>query len=494
MNFIEALKNITNIQQTENGADGYKSTGHPFTDFLYKVSSLRSEEVDEIKEDAEEILNNEYILRFLMYIRNPRNGIGERRTARILLRELFVNHDWKNKKECLDYTINHLYDYGRADDVICIFYQTKYFSDVCKSLKATLENDLKVMEKNGSITLLAKWMPSVNTSSKDTVEMAKAIIKEFGWSEKQYRITLSKLRKYTNVVERQMSHQEWDKIDYEKVPSLANLRYEKAFMEHDTVRRSEYLKKLANGEAKINSSVNFPSDIVCRYRNDRSHKYNETYEQLWKNLADIEALDNTIVVRDDSGSMCCRVGTSSTEAIDVATALAIYCGEHCNGDYKNKCITFSETPRYLDFSKYTTLKDKMKFLFRHCEIANTDIKAVFTLILNTAKNNKLNQEDLPEQILIISDMEFDAGANFKGNPIEESRKEFEEAGYKLPKLIFWNVNSRTKTIPVKENELGVFLISGFSPMVLDLIKGIDQEKAIREKLDKEYNEVPLLSF
>ena len=233
MNFIEALKNVTNIQQTENGASGYKSTGHPFTDFLYKVSSLRSEEVDEIKEDAEEILNNEYILRFLMYIRNPRNGIGERRTARILLRELFVNHDWKNKKECLDYTINHLDDYGRADDIICIFYQTKYFSDVCKFLKATLENDLKVMEKSGSITLLAKWMPSVNTSSKDTVEMAKAIIKEFGWNEKQYRTTLSKLRKYTNVVERQMSHQEWDKIDYEKVPSLANLRYEKAFMEHN---------------------------------------------------------------------------------------------------------------------------------------------------------------------------------------------------------------------------------------------------------------------
>ena len=355
------------------------------------------------------------------------------------------------------------------------------------------------MKNNAQITLLAKWMPSINTSSKETKEMAKEFCMDFKWSEKRYRKNLSELRKYLKVTERQMSLNEWKEIDYEAVPSLANLRYKDAFLRHDEERRKEYLDKLSKGEAKINSSVNFPHDVVHKYTSTRywcgryyTLKYDETLEQLWKNLKQIDGLKDTLVVRDDSGSMTNHVGNSNVTALEVATALGIYCAEHCRDSYKNKIITFSETPRYLDFSDKTTLCDELIYLYRHSEVANTNIRAVFQLILKTAIDNKLKQEDLPKQILIISDMEFDQGASYIGNPIEESQVEYKKYGYTVPKLIFWNVNSRTNTVPIKTNELGVYLLSGFSPNVLNILSdGLDNQfEALIKELDKKYKDVP----
>lgn len=353
------------------------------------------------------------------------------------------------------------------------------------------------MENNAPITLLAKWMPSINTSSSNARHDARYFARHFKWSEKEYRQNLSKLRKYLKVTERKMSLQEWNEIDYEKVPSLANLRYKDAFLKHDKERREEYLNKLAKGEVKINSSVNFPHDVVHKYSSSNGwnislQKYDEALEQLWKSLKNIPGLKDTLVVRDDSGSMKIHIGRTNVTSLEVATALGIYCAEHCSDVYKNKIISFSEYPQYLDFSKHISLHDKLAYLYDHDEVANTNIRKVFQLILETAIDNKLKQEDLPKQILIISDMEFDEGADFEGNPIEESQKEFEKYGYKVPKLIFWNVNSRTNTIPIKTNELGVYLLSGFSPNVLNILSdGLDNQfEVLIKELDKKYQEVP----
>lgn len=510
MNFTEALNNTTsNISHTENGMQGYKTTNSPYLDFLYKVSSLRKEDENKLALEIFNFIENleqnkEYLLKFILYIRDPRNGLGERRTGRKLLSNLFIKFDFLNKEEVFNWILNHLQDYGRWDDLIDLLVSLRgydyYYRKVINKIKLTLETDLKLIQDNKPISSLAKWMPSINTSFADTKALANMLREDFGWTGKQYRKTLSKLRKYLKITERQMSLNEWKEIDYEKVPSLANLRYKDAFLRHDEERRKEYLNKLSKGEVKINSSVNFPHDIIHKYTQStnwyiKTKDYDETLEQLWKNLKQIDGLKDTLVVRDDSGSMITPVGNSNITALEVATALGIYCAEHCSDSYKNKIISFSSKPKYLDFSDKNTLHDKLEYLYKHSEIANTNIRAVFQLILKTAIDNNLKPEELPKQILIISDMEFDEGTSYVGNPIEESQVEYEKYGYKVPKLVFWNINSGTNTIPVEENELGVYLLSGFSPNVLSMLESddLDPLKALFKELDKKYKEAPEIS-
>ena len=518
MNFTNALNNtVNNISYTENGMQGYKSIDNPYLDFLYKISSFRGKSEEELNKIAFDFINSleeselrKYFLKFILYIRDPRNGLGERALGRELLAVLFKYFDFENKEDIFTWIVNRLYDYGRWDDYVSLvqdFYLTEFgcqenkegvphIQQLVLSLKKTLEDDLKNIEIDASATLLAKWMPSINTSSHTTRNWAKFFVRQFGWSEKQYRQTLSKLRKYLKVTERQMSLQEWNEIDYEKVPSLANLRYKDAFLKHDKERREEYLNKLAKGEAKINSSVNFPHDVVHKYNSkgwaNAVSYYDESLEQLWKNLKEVPGLKDTLVVRDDSGSMVIHIGRTNVTSLEVATALGIYCAEHCSDAYKNKVISFSENPKYLDFSDKVSLHDKLDYLYSHSEFANTNIRKVFQLILKTAIDNKLKPEDLPKQILIISDMEFDDGVDFEGNPIEEAQKEFEKYGYRVPKLIFWNVNSRTNTVPIKTNELGVYLLSGFSPNVLNILAdGLNNQfEALIKELDRKYQEAP----
>ena len=522
MEFIDALKSTTgNVSYTENGMQGYKTSGNAYTDFLYKVTSFRNKDDLDTREECLDFISSfensqdkKYLLKFIFYIRDPRNGVGERALGRQLLATLFEDFNFENKEEIFKWVVNNLYDYARWDDLIYLMQSlysinceaadnetfSKHLMMIVDYLKSTLENDLKMLHEKKPVTLLAKWMPSINASSQSSKSQAKFLITRFGWSEKQYRQTLSKLREYLKVTERQMSLNEWEQIDYEKVPSLANLRYKDAFLKHDEKRRLEYLSKLAKGETKINSSVNFPHDIVhayslTNYDYDTAavKAYDDTLEQLWKNLKQIDGLKDTLVVRDDSGSMTSRIGNkSAVTALEAATALGIYCSEHCSDEYKNKVISFSWTPRYLDFSSCDNLHDKLVYLYKHSEVDSTDIRKVFQLILKTAIDNRLKQEDLPKQILIISDMEFDEGVYYSGNPLEESQLEFKKYGYQLPKLVFWNVCGRTNTIPMTQNDLGVYLISGFSPNVLNIVfEGAENQfESLKKILDTTYSKVP----
>lgn len=509
MNLAEALDNTS---VTENGMTGFKSAGEAYTDFMYKVSSFRNIHTEEgrkafVADLFKSELNKDksYLLKFIIYLRDPRNGLGERELGRYMLSYLFSHYVWDDKSQTFDFILKNLFDYGRWDDLFEVFCKEYtetnrlYYSAVFNYCRKTLENDLKLAKNNKSVTLLAKWMPSINTSSEETRKLARRIIKTIGWTEKKYRKTLTYLRNYLKVVEHRMSANEWDKIDYGAVPSLANIRYKDAFMSHDRERRTAYLKKLSTGEAKINSKVNFPHDVVHAYSSDswwEVKDYDETLEQLWKNLPEIKGFENTLVVRDDSGSMTSTIGGTRMTALDVATGLGIYCAEHCGDSYKNKIISFSDNPKYLDFSNKRTLHDKLEYLRLHSEVGCTNIEKVFELILSTAVRNHLKQEDLPKQIIIISDMEFDEGCNYSriSNPIEQAQIEFRKYGYQVPRLIFWNVNGRTNTIPVTQNKLGVWLISGFSPRILDILDiGLEnQEKALLELLDEKFKEIPYI--
>lgn len=489
-NFAKALEktidDVYNVSVTENGALGYNTTNKPLLDMNFKISSYRNREVHEIVNDFREAYYTDPVLamQWLFYVRDCREGVGERRLFRAIMKWIAIREPLVAIK-----VIPFIPTYGRFDDLLELIDEVNptVREEALSFIKEQLAEDINNCLDNKPISLLAKWLPSANASSKETKAKAGIIRKYLGISEKKYRKTLTSLRKYSNVVEVKMSAKEWDKIDYEAVPSKANLVYNSAFLRNDEVRRREYLEQVASGEKQIHSSVLFPHEIVNKYR--RNSTVDDTLEALWKALPDlVEGNSNTIVVADGSGSMTTPVDSSSgTRALDVANALSIYFSERASGQFKDKYITFSERPKFVDLSQANSLRGKIGVANRHNEVANTNIEAVFDLILDTAIEYDMPQSELPQNILIISDMEFDICARC-GKPFrtvfdqerylveKPSKKLFEviseryrEAGYKMPRLVFWNVASRTNTIPLKENELGVALVSGFSTNLVKMV-------------------------
>ena len=231
--------------------------------------------------------------------------------------------------------------------------------------------------------------------------------------------------------------------------------------------------------------------------NELKNKY-EALEQMWISLTDIGNIENTIVVADGSGSMTVTVDhNSSVTALEIANALAIYCGERCSGEFKDKYITFSNRPQLVDMTTAHSLHDKLEIAYRHGEVANTNIEAVFDLILTTAIKNNMTQDEIPQNVLILSDMEFDTCAmgnrgRVNATLFDNIADKYAEHGYKLPRLVFWNLNSRTGTIPVKQNEMGVALVSGFSTNIMKLVLNgeLDPYVALVKELNSErYNAV-----
>jgi hypothetical protein len=311
-----------------------------------------------------------------------------------------------------------------------------------------------------------------------------------------------------------MSAKEFGDIDYETVPSKANLLYNDAFLKRDEIRRREFLSKLEKGEVKINSSVLFPHEIYHKYINntrDDSGRIatDAALEAMWKSLPNyVSGNRQTLAIVDGSGSMEIRVGKSNVEAIEISRALGIYFAERCEGQFKNKFITFSDNPQLIELNR-DSLIEKIQLISRHSDCpASTNIEATFDLLLDVANKNHLSQEDIPD-LLIMSDMEFDTAVKSRSYTYingwrtnnENTEKLFETIankweihGYKLPKLSFWNLASRTNTIPVIENELGVSLISGYSPATLNIALGesYDPYKALVDVLNSDrYSQVTL---
>ena len=474
MGFMNAIENELNneMQLTENGAVGYRTTGKKLLDLNFAVASLRSaSEQTIINKFMDAYWENPVLaMKWLLYARDVREGLGERRLFRTAIKQLA-----QDKPEVIKSVLEFISEYGRYDDLWCLL-DTKLSANVIEMIGWQLANDTLNMKAGKPISLLAKWLKSENCSSAESKRLAKIIRIGIGKSSKEYRKMLSEMRKYIDVVERKMSAKQWNEINYETVPSRANLIYNDAFLRNDEGRRREYLGKLAKGEAKINAGTLFPHDIIHKYTYNGWYTslrdYDETLEGLWKALPDtVKGAENTIVVADGSGSMTCSVGNTNVTALDVANALAIYFAERSSGEFKDKYITFSHKPQLVDFSKAQTLRDKIQIALRHNEVADTNIEATFDLILNTAVNNNMSQEDMPKNILIISDMEFNSACYRMPNEtlFATIAKKYAAHGYKLPRLIFWNVNSRTGTIPVKENELGVALVSGFSVNVVNMV-------------------------
>lgn len=499
MTFYENLRETqvkTSLEYTENGALGYKTTGKELLDMNFKVSSYRNLDDQEIKNDFTRVYfeNQELAIKFLFFVRDIREGMGERRLFRVCFLTLIdLNVDLAHK------LIDYISEFGRWDDLVYIYLNTKYVpirEFIFSAIYCQLEIDFDNYNQNKSISLLAKWFPS--EKSKTYPRFFIEYCSFYGMAKPYLRKILRALREYLKVVETKMCKKEWHKIDYSGVPSKANLIYNGAFLRNDTVRRTEFLDALKSGETKINAGTIFPHEIVYKY--GWNYNYDETLEQLWEALPKNEIQD-TIVVADGSGSMRSSIGNTNVSALDVATALAIYFSEKMNGQFKNNFITFSSTPQLVNLDNCKSLREKINKTRSYNDVSNTDIEATFDLILETAIRNEYKQSDIPKNILIISDMEFDQarGINRRRYSVNETlfetiNKKYLDNGYKMPKLIFWNVNSRTNVIPMQENENGVVLVSGFSTNVASMIMSskTDPYEILLERLNSErYSKISL---
>jgi len=488
MNFMDNLKTTldeTSYSVTENGALGFSTSGSKLLDLNFGVTSFRNKSEKDIENAFAKAFyeDKKTALKWLFYARDVRGGIGERRLFRTCLKWLAENHS------SIAMAVFHLAPYyGRYDDMWCLL-DTGIADMVIEVVKEQLVEDWKNMTENKACSLIAKWLPSINSTSKETKRLAQIIVDGLETTPKGYRLTLSGLRKYLKVIEVKMSAGEWNEIDYNAVPSRANLLYKNAFLKHDEDRRRAYLDALERGDkdVKINSGVLFPDDIVRKYGNGRTGHvgaYDSALEELWKALPTLSS-DNTLVVRDGSGSMTWDGG----KPMDVATALAIYMAERNHGEFHNQFITFSRVPKIINLNGLDTLHDKLAKTYGETDCSNTDIEAVFRLILNTAIKHNMTQEDMPKNIVIVSDMQFDAHShNCKDTLFEAIGKGYESHGFKLPRLIFWNVNNRSNgTIPVQQNAMGVVLVSGYSQNLIKMVMSnqTDPYKCLIEQLNTE---------
>lgn len=478
---IDYMRDYQNFSITENGGLGYRTSKYALVDLNFIVSSLRNRSESFIVNEFTQAYyeSPKYAVKWLFFLRDILEGLGERRTFRICMRYLAISHP-----EIVKAVMPLIPEYGRYDDLL-ILLETELCDDVCVFLKKQLDNDLSAMKNNRPISLLAKWLPGINTSSKRTRYYARILVKKFGMRERDYRKTLSALRAYGNVVEVKMSASHWNEIEYDKVPAKANLKYDAAFTRHDMERRGEYLFQVFMGKAKLNDKGIMPYEVVHRLlKGDCFYstlKDDLLAELMWKQIAtqgfqNDWGFEDCIVVADSSGSMYNHAsGSTSVRAIEIANSLAIYFAEQLKGIFHNKTITFSARPQFIDLGKGKNLKEKLEIMFAHSEVANTNIEAVFDMLLDMAVSNQVPATEIPKQVLIISDMEFDSASRagsfgfqkenfrtFTPTLFQSITERYAIAGYKMPRLIFWNVCGRTDTIPKVDNEEGLCLLSGFS--------------------------------
>lgn len=502
MNFASALKSTLDDNKvlTENGAVAYETSGKALVDINFAISELRgASDADIQKRFAKAFFENKKLaVVWLFFSRDVRGGMGERRLFRICL-------DWLvgNAPDCVRDVIELIPEYGRFDDMFGLV-GTSLEDDMFKVISRQFNSDIENMGQNKPISLLAKWLPSITTSSTKTVELARRFAARFGRTEREYRKTLSAMRRYLDVTEVKTSANEWSSIDYSKVSSQANLKYKNAFIKHDETRRQEFLKKLESGEEKINASTAFPHDICNIYANIWHHtnasQLDPTAEAMWKALPNYVTDDsNTICVVDGSASMDQLVYGSNVLASTVANALGIYFAEHMSetSPFKNKFITFSAHPRLIDLQNCTSLYQKFNYLMTFEEYSNTNLERTMKLILDTAVRNNAKQSDIPN-ILILSDMNFDSmvdvGGDYYDNYgsrtktlMENIAEQFKAHGYRLPRITFWNICggiSRHAPTPMQQNEAGIALVSGFSPAIASMVYSskLDPFEVLVEKL------------
>ena len=480
--FLNALKAKANETFTENGGRAYISTHSDCLDLFFKAGAMRNASEEEIgaavlrayAEDPNKAM------KIIFFARDVRGGLGERRFFRIAVKHLAYSAPKSVIKN-----IPLFAEYGRFDD-LCTLLGTPCENEAAAALKEQLDKDIAGMAEGKPVSLLAKWLPSVNASSKETVKSAKKLFDIFCMSEKNYRQTLSALRKYTDITENRLRVMDYS-FDYGKQPSGAMFKYKKAFIRNDKERYCEFLKNVSEGKAVLHADTLYPYEIVRRVLAEMpSKEERKALDVTWNSLPDHGvSTDNAIAVIDGSGSM---TWGNNPRPIDAALSLGIYFAEHNKGAFGGHFITFSNKPRLVKV-KGSDIYEKANYCASYNECANTDLEAVFLLILGTAVAKRVPKSDMPKRLYILSDMQFDCCVE-GGNSLplfEAMKKKYACYGYELPEIVFWNLCSRGAAIPVTLSQTGAALVSGFSPAIFDMVKSgsISPEAVMEETIGRE---------
>ena len=474
---LNGMKQATNFTLTENGGITHKTTNSDLLDMFAMGAAMRN------RSDADVILmfkkafeeNAELAMKMLFYIRDIRGGQGERRFFRVIIRWAADN---KEIRESIRKNIQYIPEFGRWDDLYALE-GTALEKDMFAFMKRQLALDLECKTPS----LLAKWMKSENASSAETKRLAEKTRRYMSMSHKEYRKMLSIMRARINVLEVLMSANRWDEIEFDKIPSKAGLIYKNAFARRDIIK-AKYEAFAKDETKKVNAATLYPYEVVEKainlmggyYSWNRSTVALDNVDRLminkyWDNLTDYfnGAKLDALCMIDTSGSM-------SGTPINVATALGMYCAEKNQGPWHNHYISFSSRPQLIETAG-VDFCDKVQRIVATNLCENTNIEAAFDMVLNTAVRTGAQ---LPEYMIVISDMEFDSatGNGWRRNGtmcaanaetvMETIERKFNAAGYRMPKLIYWNVDARQNNIPMIGNHY-VSYVSGFSPSIFTSI-------------------------
>lgn len=456
---LEYLRNEANRTLTENSAATLKSTLSSCLDLFAAIGALRNSDDNEITKRFIRAFTEDpdMAMKILFYARDIRQGLGERKVFRVIIKWLADNHSPSVIKN-----IARIPEYGRYDDLLSLM-DTKCEELMLALIKSQLEQD--IISKTPS--LLAKWLPSVNASNKLVRRTAKHVAWYLGMNDKAYRQMLTRLRKKIRIIENNLRLKDYT-FDYSKQPSKAMFKYRQAFIRNDNERYMKFLEDVSEGKAEIHTGTLAPYEIIMPIFNSvPDEEAKKALDVTWNALEDFTNNENALAVIDGSGSM---YGGYLIYPIAVALSLGIYFAERNKGKFANHFITFSEKPQLVEIHG-DNIFDKVQYCASFNEAANTNIQAVFELILNTAVKYKLPQTEMPSRIYIISDMEFDSCTRDSDmTNFEYAKKIFAEHDYTLPEIVFWNADSRNEQQPVDMNEQGVCLISGVTPRIFSMIK------------------------
>jgi hypothetical protein len=495
--FLNQMKRNNNIDYTENGGVTRKTTNSKVLDMFALGGAYRT------RSDADVILlfknafeeDSDLAMKCLFYLRDVRGGQGERRFFRVAYRWLCNACPETAKKNLINVS-----EFGRWDDLIYVAEGTKCQTAAFKVIKHQLALDIQCKTPS----LLAKWMPSQNASNADTKRLGCALANFLNMTSREYRKTLSVLRERINVLERLMSAGRWDEIEFDKIPSKAGLVYRNAFARRDILAK-KYETFAKSKDTKVNAEALYPHDIAHKaidYKMQRTNLDNTErlmLQKYWDNLKDFYngREENGIAVVDVSGSM-------SGTPMEAAVSMGAYIADKAHGPFANHFITFSSHPELVEFEG-VDIVDKFNRCVRADWGMNTDLQAVFDMLLATAKSKHVKVKDMPTRLYIFSDMEFDECVSFNtqnnlrshrmwgdyyktvdsieevNSDLEKIKKQWSAAGYQMPQVIFWNLNARENHIPAIGD--GFSYVSGFSPSMIDcILSGKDGYDLMLEKL------------
>lgn len=465
-----------NLIQSANGAMANRSTGSHCLNFFAVCGALRNAEEGVLyrlfaRAYAEDC---DLAMRALFYARDILKGLGERDVFRDILRWLALKRPQSVRKN-----LRLVPEYGRWDDLLCLM-DTPCEDDAVDCIRAQLQRDIDALDGDAPVSLLAKWLPSVNTSSPQQRRLARQLCKRLGMTEKAYRRTLSRLRTQIDVLEKRLCTRDYS-FDYAVQPSGAMHKFRCAFLRNDFERYTAFNELVLLGEKRMHARTLYPYEIIrsCLRREDArllpyrsdwmafTPELSASLDASWRSLPDYGDRRKALAIVDGSYSM---YSGGDLKPIEIALSLGIYFAEHNTGFFQDCFMSFSRTPRLIRLEG-DSIADRALYCAGFNEAANTNLRAALLCILDAAVENYLSQEQLPETLYIISDMQFDAGVENDKTLFHEIRDAFAGQGYRLPAIVYWNVNSRGEQFPVRRDESGTVLVSGASPSIFRMVIG-----------------------